>query len=492
MILRPNPGKQEAFLSTPADIALYGGSAGGGKTMAILMESLRNINNPRFTCTILRRNMTDIKKTGALWDEASNIYPQLGGISNKQEMTFRFPTGAKVQFGHVENENTIYTYQGSQICLLCFDELTHFTENQFWYLLSRNRSSCGIKPYVRATCNPDKDSFVRKLVDWWIDPNTGYAIESRSGIIRYFIRHDKKLVWADNQQELIEYGIKNNIQSIIADKEKVIKSFTFIPANLIDNQILMEQDPNYRSNLEAQNKIEKERLLYGNWNISYSDYGVVLSRDDFFRYDLKEKLNVVGYFTESYFVVDSASTTKTSSDYSVIIFIARSYFDKRYYIIDLFRDKLQEPDLEQKIIDLWQHWKSQKVGQNYIFTPQSVNIENKSSGISMLQRLPRHGIPCFQLEAQKDKFLRLNDCLGIIKSKFVGIPNNAPWADKFLEECEAFRADLKHVIMNEESIPHDDQVDCLAYALSSQINQKTPISVYQKPEPQSKRFNLYT
>ena len=89
---------------------------------------------------------------------------------------WRFLSGAKVTFAHMLYEKDKYSWQGSQICFLGFDELCHFSENQFFYMLSRNRSVCGVKPYVRATCNPDVDSWVANFISWWIDQETGYPI----------------------------------------------------------------------------------------------------------------------------------------------------------------------------------------------------------------------------------------------------------------------------------------------------------------------------
>ncbi len=106
-------------------------------------------------------------------------------------------------------------------------ELTHFTEKQFFYMLSRNRSVCGVKPCVRATCNPDADSWVADFIAWWIDPNTGYPVPERSGAKRYMCRMNDQLIWADTKQQLINGG---------ADEEDV-KSVTFISSTLQDNQI---------------------------------------------------------------------------------------------------------------------------------------------------------------------------------------------------------------------------------------------------------------
>ena len=150
-------------------------------------------------------------------------------------------------------------YQGSQIPLIGFDELTHFDEGTFWYMLSRNRSTCGVKPYIRCTCNPDPDSFVAKLIEWYVDQKTGYAIKERSGKIRYFARVNGELVWGNTIEEVVEQDESIDITQV--------KSFTFIASSLQDNQILMQKDPGYIANLKALPLVEQERLLGGNWKI---------------------------------------------------------------------------------------------------------------------------------------------------------------------------------------------------------------------------------
>jgi hypothetical protein len=87
-----------------------------------------------------------------------------------------------LQFAGIELEKDLENFKGSQVPLIIFDELTGFSERMFWYLLSRNRSSTGVKPYLRMTCNPVSDGWVRKLVDWWIDDD-GYPIEERCGVV---------------------------------------------------------------------------------------------------------------------------------------------------------------------------------------------------------------------------------------------------------------------------------------------------------------------
>jgi predicted phage terminase large subunit-like protein len=262
---RAQPGPQRAFSRSTADIAIYGGAAGGGKSHALLLEAVKWVHVPKYKAVIFRRHVSDITEPGGLWDDSHELYGLLGGRAKlSPKPSWNFPNGARIGFDHLEHEHTAKRHQGRAYAVIGFDEATHFTAGQFWYLLSRNRSVCGVNPYVRLTCNPDPDSFVRTLVDWWIDAE-GSPILERSGVLRWFIRNERdELVWADTREELLERYPE-------VDKKGNAKypprSLTFIPARLEDNPALTEADPHYRAQLLALPKVERERLLGGNWNI---------------------------------------------------------------------------------------------------------------------------------------------------------------------------------------------------------------------------------
>lgn len=228
------------------------------------MEPLRHVGNPLFGAVIFRRLSTNITGEGGLWDTSRSLYPDLGASSGMQpRMHWRFPAGSKISFAHLQYDQDVQSWQGSQIPLLCFDELTHFTEYQFFYMLSRNRSTSGIKPYVRATCNPDADSWVAKLVAWWIDQDTGFPIAERAGVIRYFTRLGSEMVWGDSPSDVVA----RSGRALEGSGAEQVKSMTFIPSTLADNAILMQQDPSYKANLLALPRVERERLLGGNWKV---------------------------------------------------------------------------------------------------------------------------------------------------------------------------------------------------------------------------------
>jgi predicted phage terminase large subunit-like protein len=263
--IRPQPGPQEFFLSSPADIIIYGGSAGSGKSFVLLIEPLRHIHVKGFTANIFRRTYPQIMNEGGLWSTSQEIYPYVGGKPREADVRWKFPSGNSIKFAHLEHEKSKLEYQGSQICYIGFDELTHFSEGQFFYLLSRNRSTCGVKPYVRATCNPDPDSWVAQFIAWWINQDTGYPIPERSGVIRYFVRHGDAIYWGDSTTELWE-----QVQDRMTIEDFHPTSFTFISARLEDNPALTSKDPGYRGRLLSLPLVDRERLLGGNWKIRAS------------------------------------------------------------------------------------------------------------------------------------------------------------------------------------------------------------------------------
>lgn len=257
-VLSPQPGPQSEFLASPADIVIYGGAAYGGKSYGLLLDAARYSHLPNYNGIIFRRTSPQITSGGGLWDTSSQIYSKLGATPIGHFLKWEFPADSFIKFSHMQHEKTKLDHQGAQYVFIGFDELTHFTEGQFFYLMSRNRPPAGFKgakPYMRATTNPDADSWVRDLIDWWIDDETGLPIQERSGVLRYFTRINDEIVWVEESWKDSEGNGP--------------KSLTFIPSTIDDNPLGKIADPFYKSTLMAMAAVDRERLLNGNWNISY-------------------------------------------------------------------------------------------------------------------------------------------------------------------------------------------------------------------------------
>lgn len=311
-VIGPQPGFQTNFLSSSADIVIGGGSAGGGKTYAELLEASRHTENPKFSAMMFRRTIPQIKNPGGLWDTASGIYPLIGARPNSNESTWHFKSGAKVKFSHLQHEANIYDHQGAQYPLIIYDELTHFTWKMFNYMLSRNRSACGVRPYIRATCNPDPDSWVAEFIAWWIDQETGFPIPERAGVIRYMLNVGDHLVWGDTKDEVINKTSADFWEHIPVDIDKndLIKSVTFIPGSVYENKELLRNDPGYIGNLLAQDEDERNKLLYGNWKIRTDGKAL-------FNYDAIRSL-FTNFITETKFRCITCDAARFGRDFTVI------------------------------------------------------------------------------------------------------------------------------------------------------------------------------
>lgn len=274
--IRPQDGYQLEFAASPADICIGGGAAGVGKTFSLLLEPLRHKDTEGFGSVIFRRTNPQIRNEGGLWDTSMSLYNLAGAVPRQSSLEWSFGK-SKLKFSHLEYEKNIYDWQGSQIPFIGFDELTHFSKKMFFYLLTRNRSVCGVNPYVRATCNPDPDSWVADFISWWIDQETGYAIPERKGVLRYLIVDGDNYIWANTKEEVIKLGwhiIGDVVEKSGINPNEFVKSVTFIGGSIYDNKELLKENPAYLGNLLAQDKATQSALLHSNWKVVLSDNDV--------------------------------------------------------------------------------------------------------------------------------------------------------------------------------------------------------------------------
>lgn len=454
--IKPQAGPQELALSSSADIVFYGGSAGGGKSWMLLYEPIRHLDNPNFGAIIFRRELPQITNEGGLWDQAVELYPHLGGVPvQSPKMQYRFPSGAKITFAHLQHDKTVSSYDGSQVPLFEFDELQHFSRRQFFYMMTRNRSMCGVKPYIRASMNPVPPDnkiggWLHEFVGWYLDAD-GYADPAKSGVIRWFITRNEKLIWGDSREELVAQYPKSRP-----------KSFTFILSRLKDNKILCDMDPDYKANLEAQPLYERERLMGdedkgGNWFVAPSA-GKVFNRAWF---KIVPAAPVGGEEVSAW---DGAATEKSedSKDPDFTVNLCMRKINGQFYITTVVRERIAAAEFYQRFENLnAQH----RTRCRQISTRFKVRFEQEPGAAAKreAQKLCSlvAGVPVKAVTSDKDKVTRTR-----------GLSSQAMAGNVFLVEGH-WNEDFLSELHNFPEGSHDDQVDAASLAFN-ELNPDIP------------------
>lgn len=251
------PGPQRQAACSTADIIFFGGAKGGGKSRWLVQESAKWYDVPGQSSIIFRRTSPELKGDGSLWEETQKIYPLLGAEPIESQMRWKFPSGKSTMLRHLQHLKDAYAWNGKNIGDIGFDQLETFQEQQFWILMSCQRSMVGgyeQRPRIRATMNPDPDCWILPFIEWYIDGD-GYAIPERSGVVRWFSRRDGVIMWYASKEDAL------------ADKAEMPKSFTFIKSTVYDNPALLLARPEYLANLRALPPVEQARYLGGNWRV---------------------------------------------------------------------------------------------------------------------------------------------------------------------------------------------------------------------------------
>lgn len=281
-IIKPQKGYQEKTLSCWADVAFGWWEAWAWKTFVLLLDPLRWLKYKWFKWVIFRRTTSQISWWGWLWDESLKLYSNIKWANPiESKYKWELPNWMDLKFSHMEYEKNAYDHQWLQYAFIWFDELTHFTKKQFFYLMTRNRSTCWIKPYIRATCNPDPESWVKDFIEWYLD-DEWFVRKDRDWVIRYFTIDKDNVIWWDTKEEVIEKcpHIFKPLLEKWEDLSFYIKSFTFIKWSLDENQELLSIDPSYKANLLAQDEITRKALMDWCWkpvqdNLAIADYAML-------------------------------------------------------------------------------------------------------------------------------------------------------------------------------------------------------------------------
>ena len=441
-IVEPQIGKQTDFLCASADIVFYGGSAGGGKTFALIMESVRYMSVDNFHAIIVRKLLEDFKMVGGIWSEASHIYTKLGGVCSDHNVKAKFNNGkSTISGGFIKNDADCMRWLGVQAGCLLFDELTNFTKYQFFDVQSRLRSMSGVKPYVRATLNPDADSWIREFIDWWID-GEGYAIESRCGVVRYFVHINDVIYWFCDKKSALD-----------AYPDSSPKSFTFINASVSDNEKMLDVNPDYVSNLKSLSRVRRERLLNGNWNVRVAG-GDYFDKADFECVDSTPRMVTI------FRCWDLAGTKPSESnpdpDWTVGVKVG---IDKEgmFYVLDVVRIRHNFSEVKKLI----KNTASQDGINVNIRLPSDAGSSGKGIAQVLISMLAGYKVKSHRPTGSKEN--RALPASGQVSGNNVKVLRG-DWNREFFAELEGF-----------PKVKHDDMVDAFSDCISFLSNKKRGI-----------------
>ena len=232
VIFQPNEGPQTQFLAASEREVFYGGARGGGKSYAMLIDPLRYCHKENHRCLLLRRSMPELRD---MINHSQRLYGRAfpGAKWREQEKEWRFPSGARIEFGYAENLTDVLRYQGQSYTWIGIDELPQYPTPEIYNFLRSSLRSVDpeIPVYMRATGNPGNIGSIW-VKDMFVDP--------------------------------AEPGKRFDvIIDTVAGQKKITRRF--IPAKLQDNPYLMQTD-DYLVMLSSLPEVQRKQFLEGDWS----------------------------------------------------------------------------------------------------------------------------------------------------------------------------------------------------------------------------------
>ncbi len=232
VVFKPNTGPQTDFLAASEREVFYGGARGGGKSYAMLVDPLRYCDKTHHRALLLRRTMPELRD---LITHSQRLYNRAfpGAKWREQEKEWRFPSGAKIEFGYAENMTDALRYQGQSYTWIGIDELPQYPSPDIYNFLRSSLRSVDPKVpvYMRSTGNPGNigSQWVREMFVNPAEPNKTFNLEI----------------------------------STPTGTKRITRRF--IPAKLQDNPYLMQTD-DYYAMLASLPEIQRKQFLDGDWD----------------------------------------------------------------------------------------------------------------------------------------------------------------------------------------------------------------------------------
>lgn len=389
--------KQLRFFSSDADICVYGGSAGSGKSWALLIDAL-GLNDEKFGPRILLSHYRALiyrkqySHLSDLIDKSKDIYKKIcpKAVYNSTEMVWRFPSGSQVQFTYLDTVQDCDKIQGKEYQYIGAEEISQYnTDKVMRYCLSRLRSAYGLKCYFRGTCNPSRYKWLRQTLK------------------------------IDNEGNSTSFFVDTDIDDVKNPGQKIKKHIEFISARLIDNPHLGDE---YKSQLMLLPEDERNALLYGRWDAYDSVDGAIYKKEVEKMYYEKRFCKVVFKKDTPYHAVFDLGYNDTTA----IIFF--HMFNNEKYIFDYYENRGED-------INFYIDWmKAKGYTEANIHLPHDANQHKIESKHSIFETMKKH----FK-NVEVVKKLSIEEGIDIVRRSFDKIYFSNTSTERLLECLSNYR-----------------------------------------------------
>jgi predicted phage terminase large subunit-like protein len=424
----------------------------GGKTFAIILNMVKFAAMQNSTIVLFRKNSTQIKSGGGVWQEAVPIFTRMfpdAKIRHRDLEIYIPSTNSYVKFSHLQHISDVYNHLGSQYSACFFDETVTFDpfEDYVLPLMGRLRNAnVSYSPQMFWATNPKFDHGIYHWIkDFYLDPQTGIPLQEKSNIERYFVLQDNKPVWYDNREEAV---------AIHGDQ---VRSFRAIRAHVTENVPLMRANPDYLYNLMALPEIKRRIYLDGSWTAREEEAG----------YFKREFSKIIPFPNlgrcKRVRAWDQAATPVSSAtpnpDWTRGVLVSKDRNTGKYTVenVKSLRDRPHE--VEQLI------FKTAREDLDNGVNMTTIACDPGAAGIayatSIKVRLAEMGMHCKLMKTSKSKLTRFLPVSAIAQAGMLDFVDD-DWTEEMLKELENFNGDKDN--------GKDDQADALSDAIAA-LNQ---------------------
>ena len=461
--LAPASVPQEQFLASDSKITLYAGSAGAGKTFAIIINLVKFALKKNTTAVVFRRTSTQLRQNGGIWDEATMVFKRMFGkgvqIRNREMEIYIPATNAKIKFSHLQYQSDIMSHLGAQYSLIIFDEATLFPfEEMILPLIGRLRNAnVDYVPQMLWATNPMYNHGIYHWIkDFYLD-EYGIPYDEKSNAERFFVLQNNKPLWYDSRKEAeaIHGG----------GKDSPVQSFRAIKAHISQNIPLLKANPDYISNLKALPEIKRRIFLDGSWTAREEEAGL-FNRTMVTMVDhpnIRAKKRVRAYDLAS----QPVSTQSPNPDWTRGVLISKD--DAGIYTVEDIVSVRDRPHIVQELIYHTARSDGNSTVVSYPIDPGQAGIARANE---MKRDLAEMGVSSKMIRPNKSKRSRFLAFSAIAEAGFLHVVR-ADWNEEFFNELEEFTG-LKRG-------ERDDMADCCSDGVLA-LNQTLELPAFTLPD----------